>query len=631
MTTSSEDVLLQMGEVRYKKGDGTLYVMNERLAWMAEHRDTVTVSHRYADIKTQKISPEGKPKVQLQVVLHDGNTSTFHFVNRLGQPAMLADRDKVKELLQQLLPNFKRKVDKDLEDKNRILVEYPNLLQLYKDLVITQVLTSDEFWATHAKDHALKKMGKSQEIGRTIVFLPAAPTSIPSLSLSLPAGVSGAFLADIKPQTDGCNGLKYNLTSDVIHCIFKTYPAVKRKHMENVPAKMSEAEFWTKFFQSHYFHRDRLTAGTKDIFTECGKIDDQALKAAVQQGAGDPLLDLKKFEDVPLEEGFCSVAGDRNVVNSGNIVHQNMIKRFNQHSIMVLKTCANVNAPPNGSMTNGTNMANGPLGQAAYTNGVNGKASKHASTEPVVASDSDAPLAKKQRLIEKIHYEDLGDPLIESEVDAPQSLNKAKQFELSKVERYLNGPLQNHMYENHNDALSLDDVQYKLVRNSESWLDRSAQRNVICSKAAVNALGELSPGGSLMRGFQEQSAGQLVPSTFQRDLRHLYFSLLELLKHFWSCFPPTTEELESKLQRMHDTLQRFKMAKLVPFEVRQTDCITIFIYLLIERIFFWYLQNRAMHELSPLRSSLTQHMNMLLRTANSKFATWKERKLRTNR
>lgn len=84
---------------------------------------------------------------------------------------MLADRDKVKELLQQLLPNFKRKVDKDLEDKNRILVENPNLLQLYKDLVITKVLTSDEFWATHAKDHALKKMAKSQEIGKYIYYI----------------------------------------------------------------------------------------------------------------------------------------------------------------------------------------------------------------------------------------------------------------------------------------------------------------------------------------------------------------------------------------------------------------------------------------------------------------------------
>lgn len=320
-------------------------------------------------------------------------------------------------------------------------------------------------------------------------------------------GVSGAFLADIKPQTDGCNGLKYNLTSDVIHCIFKTYPAVKRKHMENVPSKMPESEFWTKFFQSHYFHRDRLTAGTKDIFTECGKIDDQALKAAVQQGAGDPLLDLKKFEDVPLEEGFGSVAGDRNVVNSGNIVHQNMIKRFNQHSIMVLKTCANVNGAPS-TVTNGTNAANGPLGQSAYTNGLNGKAAKHAVTENATSTSSnDAPPSKKQRLIEKIHYEDLGDPVIEAE-DPLQSTNKSKQFELSKVERYLNGPLHHNIYENQQDALSLDEVQYKLVRDSESWLNRNAQRHVICPKAAVNALGELSPGGQLMRGFQEQSAGR---------------------------------------------------------------------------------------------------------------------------
>lgn len=53
MTTSSEDVLLQMGEVRYKKGDGTLYIMNERIAWMAEHRDTVAVAHKFADIKSE--------------------------------------------------------------------------------------------------------------------------------------------------------------------------------------------------------------------------------------------------------------------------------------------------------------------------------------------------------------------------------------------------------------------------------------------------------------------------------------------------------------------------------------------------------------------------------------------------
>lgn len=53
MSTIREDVLLQMSAVRFKKGDGTLYVMNERLAWIAENRDTVAVSHKFQDIKSK--------------------------------------------------------------------------------------------------------------------------------------------------------------------------------------------------------------------------------------------------------------------------------------------------------------------------------------------------------------------------------------------------------------------------------------------------------------------------------------------------------------------------------------------------------------------------------------------------
>lgn len=55
MTTSSEDVLTQVGQVRFKKGDGTLYVMNERIAFMLDKSDTVSVSHKYADIKSKGI------------------------------------------------------------------------------------------------------------------------------------------------------------------------------------------------------------------------------------------------------------------------------------------------------------------------------------------------------------------------------------------------------------------------------------------------------------------------------------------------------------------------------------------------------------------------------------------------
>ena len=318
--------------------------------------------------------------------------------------------------------------------------------------------------------------------------------------------MSGAFLADIKPQTDGCNGLKYNLTDDIIHCIFKTYPAVKRKHQENVPAKMTEAEFWTKFFQSHYFHRDRITAGTKDIFAECGKIDDQTLKAAVQQGAGDPLLDLKQFEDVPLEEGFCSVAGDRNTVNSGNIVHQNMIKRFNQHSIMVLKTCTDVNA------TN--SAATGPLNnQTKDSKTENGSTEKSKQKEAVqngASSSLNSPEkpAKRQKIVEKIHYEDLGEPQVDPEATIKEAKKKSAKINLSKVERYLHGPMPSTGYEMHEDPRRMEEIQYQLLRLTENWNQRVPHKVLVSSTAAVNALGELSPGGALMRGFHEQSGGR---------------------------------------------------------------------------------------------------------------------------
>lgn len=441
----------------------------------------------------QKISPEGKPKVQLQVVLHDGNSTTFHFVNRNGQPAQIADRDKIKELLQQLLPNFKRKVDKELEEKNRILSENVNLLQLYKDLVITQVITSEEFWDTHAKGHTAAQKTAKQEIG-----------------------VSGAFLADIKPQTDGCNGLKYNLTADIVDSIFKAYPAVQKKHRENVPAKLTESEFWTKFFQSHYFHRDRINTGSRDLFTECAKIDDQALRAAVATGAGDVLFDIQRFGDNSLQEGFGGAVSSKNGVNSGNIVHQNLIKRFNQHSTMVLNTCT----------TAATREA--PAATASADDAARNGATGSTAAAAAAATADDAPAAKRTRIEEKCFYDDLS-------ADDPDAAAVAgSQLELSKVERYLFGPTTNAGHGSSGTGagsggqqqqqqqqqqsgksaagnaaaaplLDVASAAYGMLQERDAWNARTPHKVLVSATAAVNALGELSPGGALMRGFQEQS------------------------------------------------------------------------------------------------------------------------------
>ena len=177
MSRSSEDVLLQISQVKYKKYEGILFVMSERIGWMPGNKSNFSVAHKYTEIKSQKISPEGKSKIQLQVVLHDGNSTNFHFVNAEGQAAQVADRDRVKDKLVELLPRFKRKINKELEDKNRTLTENPGLLQLYKDLVITQIITAEEFWTNHAADYLKQKQVVKQDVG-----------------------VAGSFLAEIKPQ-----------------------------------------------------------------------------------------------------------------------------------------------------------------------------------------------------------------------------------------------------------------------------------------------------------------------------------------------------------------------------------------------------------------------------------------------
>uniref|UniRef100_A0A672KFE3 General transcription factor IIH subunit 1 n=1 Tax=Sinocyclocheilus grahami TaxID=75366 RepID=A0A672KFE3_SINGR len=484
MASLSEEVLLVVKRVRQRKQDGTLYLMAERIAWGPEGKDRFTVSHLYADIRCQKISPDGKAKIQLQLVLHTGESTTFHFSN---ESTALKDRDVAKELLQQLLPKFKKKANKELEEKNRMLQEDPVLFQLYKDLVVSQVISAEEFWANrlslNSVEHSLSNNNK-QEVG-----------------------ISAAFLADIRPQTDGCNGLRYNLTTDIIESIFRTYPTVKQKYAENVPHNMTEKEFWTRFFQSHYFHRDRINTGLQDIFSECAKEDEKGLKSMVTQGVKNPMVDLLSLEDKTLDEvRACHGAGAECVC-----------------------LCLHVEAPSD---------------QASETSSTDGNSRD---------SDLFQPPLKKVKLQEAIEYDDLqGD-----------SVRKTISLNLKKSDRYSHGPipLQSQHYSTSQDIInSISIIQHEM----RSYKPRLTQ--VMSSSAASSAITALSPGGVLMQGGGQQTINQLVPTDVQSELKHLYTAAGELLRHFWSCFPVSTPFLEEKVVKMKSNLEKFQMTKLRPFQ-----------------------------------------------------------------
>ena len=138
-----EEIIMVVENVKNKKIEGALYLMSERIAWMPKQKNVFTLSHLYVDIKStlpikfvyqysktlkyfvlaQKISTEGKSKIQLQVVLHDDTSSTFHFISPAGANQQTKDRDKVKDMLATLLPKFKQKISQELEEKKKFNFE----------------------------------------------------------------------------------------------------------------------------------------------------------------------------------------------------------------------------------------------------------------------------------------------------------------------------------------------------------------------------------------------------------------------------------------------------------------------------------------------------------------------------
>ncbi|XP_071501518.1 general transcription factor IIH subunit 1-like [Diadema antillarum] len=572
MATSSEEVLLVVNQVRCRKSNGSLYLMGKRLAWQEDNKDVFTVSHYYADVRQQRISQDTSSKVQLQVLLHNGSSSKFHFANREGAAAQRRDRTDVKELLQQLLPKFRSQASRELEQKNKMLKDDPELFQLYRDLVMSGVMTADEFWASrinmaqHESDMSSLAAGSSSG-GHGV-------------------GVSAAFLSDIKPQTDGCNGVKYNLTADIIDSIFRIYPAVKKKHLDSVPHTMSEKEFWTQFFQSQYFHRDRINAGSKDLFAECARRDEKEMTEEAIQTVKDPLLDIQGLSDNTLDDGFGYTMDS--MKTSTNAVNKSIIKRFNHHNTRVLAASESNKRPfrdtTDGPSSSQTSSQSSSSSVAAAGSNSNANHHHHADS----GGGDDESSAKKARLQEAIAIEDL----------ASGAGAKDVSLRLERTDRYYHGPtiMQSRDYFSSEEVVGAMRALQEEMSSSVPRLNK-----VISSNTARAVMSELTPGGALMGSASHQPVHTLYSAEIQKELKRVYAALSELLRHFWSCFPVTSKSLEEKLFRMKGTLEQFQAKKMKPF--------------------------RETLAKQHIGLNLLNHMEDLLQTAYRKYAAWQNKRM----
>ena len=89
-----------------------------------------------------------------------------------------------------------------------------------------------------------------------------------------------------------------------------------------------------------------------------------------------------------------------------------------------------------------------------------------------------------------------------------------------------------------------------------------------------------------------------IPTELQKEMKKNYLAVAELLRHFWSCFPTKTPQLEEKVRRMSSALEKYRSTKLANF--------------------------RCM--LPSHNAYLCTHMDKMIDVALKKFSAWEERR-----
>ncbi|KAK4054681.1 RNA polymerase II transcription factor B subunit 1 [Microbotryomycetes sp. JL221] len=205
----------------------------------------------------------------------------------------------------------------DIQLRRLVLQADPGLKQLYTDLVIGRQISDQEFWQGREDLLEAARAVENQMKGKS------------------------AAMVDLRPETDEKGDVTVKITPQLIADIFAEYPMVLRAYNDNVPDPLDEQQFWTRYFQSKLFNRNRT-----------------ANRAAVANVKDDPIFDrylgeedddlepknLKSHEIYKLLDLAATEEDQHEVVNRGDITMRAgrergalpLIRRFNEHSERLL-------------------------------------------------------------------------------------------------------------------------------------------------------------------------------------------------------------------------------------------------------------------------------------------------------
>lgn len=124
----------------------------------------------------------------------------------------------------------------------------------------------------------------------------------------------------------------------------------------------------------------------------------------------------------------------------------------------------------------------------------------------------------QRRIQEKITYDDL-------DQSCDVNINNGAPLNLTHIDRYLHGPVPGYGNTEPTSEELFVTLSH-LKKEASGWiagstLPRQAATSLVSPAAAVSALGELTPGGSLMKGFREESLGRKISLKYILDIKNI--------------------------------------------------------------------------------------------------------------
>ncbi len=331
--TAPSSVDTTYGNVTHQKSKGSLVISDLDLRFNPDDPDVNVVggdvgSDRvvlpWRRVSKHQVSPASHPKALLRVMAtatssggDDGGgngsssfTLVFSFPDRSSLErarrdvsARLASRKRPRPsdvgpppppLKRLSTPPSSRYVDLDpvalIAARSSLLASDPALRAQHRHLVLDScTIDEDDFWDTHgrlvadeyAKISGRANGGMSSDI-RSSLDLGLSASAMSSSGKKGGGGGGGSKKDD--PSGGGGDGggggggggSSFN-AAGVVHLgveemrqIVIMYPAVHRAYEEKVPLELSEEQFWRRYLESEYFHRDRGRLGA-----HMGKVDER--------------------------------------------------------------------------------------------------------------------------------------------------------------------------------------------------------------------------------------------------------------------------------------------------------------------------------------------------------------------